>query len=62
MTLRNTEYREGPSRISVPVCKHPRDFMFTFGPLGYEHVEAVKECPILVEPPEKHQSEQEVMF
>jgi hypothetical protein len=34
--------------IYVPICKHPRDFMFTFGPVGYERVEKVKECPLLI--------------
>jgi len=41
--------REGLERIFVPVCKHPKDHMFTFGPLGYVEVDRVIECPILVE-------------
>ncbi len=49
MTLPNC-YREGRPIIYVPVCKHPRDYMFVFGPLGYERVDVVKECPICVEP------------
>ena len=42
-------YHEGPSLIYVPVCKHPKDFMFTFGPIGYQRVDKVGECPICVE-------------
>jgi hypothetical protein len=42
------ELREGKPIIYVPICKHPRDFIFAFGPLGYERVEKVTECPILV--------------
>lgn len=43
-----TDHHEGPSRIYVPVCKHPRDFMFVFGPLEYEWVQEVGECPLYV--------------
>lgn len=42
------DIRLGPPRIFIPVCKHPRDYMFTFGPLGYIEVEVVMECPICV--------------
>jgi len=52
------EVREGPPLIYVPICKHPRDFMFTFGPVGYKRVDTVAESPILVratepEPPDR---------
>ena len=40
---------EGPERIFIPVCKDPKDHMFTFGPIGYVEVEKVDQCPILVE-------------
>ena len=43
-----TDYHEGPAQTYVPIVKHPRDFMFSFGPLGYERVEEVTECPIRV--------------
>lgn len=42
-------YHESEPMIYVPVCKHPGEFMFTFGPLGYVRVEEVGECPICVE-------------
>jgi len=45
-----------PPLIYVPVCKSPRDFMFTFGPIGYQRVEKVGECPLLVA---KHEPELE---
>ena len=32
----------------VPICKDPRRFMFLFGPLGFQKVEEVRECPILI--------------
>lgn len=44
------QWREGPPMIYVPICKHPRDFMFTFGPLGYERVDELGECPLLIQP------------
>jgi len=44
--------RLGPPRIFVPVCKSPADYQITMGPIGYEEVEEVVECPLLVEPPE----------
>ena len=44
---------EGPPRIYVPICKHPKDFMFTFGPLGYELVEQVDDCPIIIRTEER---------
>ena len=44
---------EGLPRIFVPVCKHPSQYLYTTGPIGYAEVEEVKQCPILVEPPEK---------
>jgi len=40
---------EGRERIFVPVCKHSKDHMFTFGPLGYVEVDQLIECPIIVE-------------
>lgn len=43
-----SDLRLGEPKTYVPVCKHPRDFMFTFGPLGYVLVEEVGECPITV--------------
>jgi hypothetical protein len=51
-----SDFHEGPPLIYVPICKHPRDFMFTFGPLGYELVEEVTECPLCVTPA-KHKPE-----
>lgn len=42
---------EGPPRIFVPVCKHPRDYQRTTGPLGWVEVKEVTQCPLLVEPP-----------
>jgi len=47
-----TDHREGPPRLFVPVCKHPRDYQYTTGPLGYVEVENVTVGPLLVEPPE----------
>ena len=44
---------EGPPRIFVPVCKHPKHYQRTTGPLGWVEVDEVKQCPLLVEPPEK---------
>ena len=32
-------YHYGPARIFVPVCKHPRDYQITTGPLGWVEVE-----------------------
>ena len=47
----DSNYREGQPMIYVPVCKHPRDFMFTFGPVAYCRVAAIVECPISVRRP-----------
>ena len=42
---------EGLPRIYVPVCKHPKHYQRTTGPLGWVEVDKVKDCPLLVEPP-----------
>jgi len=52
---------EGPARIFVPVCKHPRDYQFTFGPLGWVEVDTVSKCPICVEPPDAHKERLEAL-
>lgn len=44
----NTDYWEGPPVVYVPIVKHPREFLYTHGPIGYEQVESVVECPICV--------------
>ncbi len=42
---------EGPPMLYVPVVKHPRDYpQRCFGPIGWERVEVVVECPLCVEP------------
>jgi len=41
-------FTEGPPRTFAPVCKHPRDYIYTTGPVGYEETE---DTPlVLVEP------------
>jgi len=47
--MRTTQMTIGPARYFVPVCKHPRDYAFTFGPLGYEEMEEVAVSPLCVE-------------
>jgi hypothetical protein len=49
--------REGKPIIYVPVCKDPRDFMFVFGPLGYERVKRIGKCPLLISKPMKGESD-----
>ena len=34
--------------VYVPICPDPARFQFLFGPLGYQRVESVRECPILI--------------
>jgi hypothetical protein len=45
------DIRLGSARVFVPVCKHPRDYQITTGPLGYEQVDEVTECPLTVKAP-----------
>jgi len=52
-----TDLRLGPPRVFVPVCKHPRNYQITMGPLGYEEVEEAVECPLLVEPQKREAAE-----
>lgn len=54
-----SEKREGPPMIYVPVCKHPRDYLYTAGPMGYERVEQIGRCPLLVEPEGLSEQDQE---
>ena len=37
--------------IYVPICKDPKVFPFVFGPVGYERVDKVDLCPLLIEGP-----------
>ena len=48
MTYSLADMRLGPPLIYIPVCKHPRDFMFSFGPLGYVERYDTAECPVCV--------------
>ena len=48
----------GPPMIYIPVCKHPRDYQHTAGPVGWERVEVLGECPLLLEPPTVQQSQE----
>ena len=41
---------EGLPRIYVPVCKHPKHYQRTTGPLGWVEVKELGDCPLLVEP------------
>ena len=45
------DYHEGEPITYVPIVKHPRDFMFCFGPVGFEKVETVVKCPLCIDPP-----------
>lgn len=46
-------FRLGPPRVFVPVIKSAEAYPLRCigGPLGYEEVDEVEECPLLVESP-----------
>lgn len=44
------EFTLGPPMIFIPILQAARDYMgYTALPIGYERVEAVGECPLVVE-------------
>ena len=46
--MEDLELIEGPPRIFIPICKDPLCFQIVCGPVGWEEVEEIKDCPILI--------------